>query len=299
MRLDAYLGPEGPTLVVHAPAKLNLFLEVLGRRGDGFHELETLMVTVSLHDTLRFTEEPTPAIRLRCHGRGDLSEVPSGDDNLVVRAARLLQEHTGTSRGARIDLWKRIPVAAGLAGGSTDAATTLVALDRLWELGLAPEELSSLAARLGSDVAFFVSGVPAAICRGRGEEIHPVRLPLGLPVVIARPSGGLSTAEVFRHCRVAASPRSVQPLIDTLTGGRIAAASRLLHNSLQPTAEALKPEILQLITHLSHQPLLQPLMTGSGTACFGLCVSHRLARRIVRRLRGQGLTHVVAGRLGT
>jgi len=166
---------DGAALRVDAPAKLNLFLEVLGRRDDGFHELETLMVTISLHDTLRFTEEPTPAIRLRCHGRGGVDgAVPAGDDNLVVRAAKLLQEHSGTSRGATIDLWKRIPLSAGLAGGSTDAAAALVALDRLWELGLAPEELLSLAAELGSDVAFFVRGVPAAICRGRGEEIHAV-----------------------------------------------------------------------------------------------------------------------------
>ena len=132
------------------------------------------------HDTLRFTEEPTPEIRLRCHGRGVVGgTVPPGDDNLVVRAARLLQEHSGTSRGVTIDLWKRIPVSAGLAGGSTDAAATLVALDRLWELGLAAEELLTLAARLGSDVSFFVRGIPAAICRGRGEEIHPVGRPLG------------------------------------------------------------------------------------------------------------------------
>ncbi|GIS58554.1 MAG: hypothetical protein CM1200mP2_07790 [Planctomycetaceae bacterium] len=103
------------------------------------------------------------------------------------------QEHSGTSRGVTIDLWKRIPVSAGLAGGSTDAAATLVALDRLWELGLAAEELLTLAARLGSDVSFFVRGIPAAICRGRGEKIHPVERPLGVPVVVSRPASGLST----------------------------------------------------------------------------------------------------------
>ncbi|GIT31156.1 MAG: hypothetical protein Ct9H300mP1_32020 [Planctomycetaceae bacterium] len=119
-----------------------------------------------------------------------------------------------------IDLWKRIPVSAGLAGGSTDAAATLVALDRLWELGLAAEELLTLAARLGSDVSFFVRGIPAAICRGRGEEIHPVGRPLGGPVVVSRPASGLSTAEVYRHCQVALVPcRSSRWLIRWPTVG--------------------------------------------------------------------------------
>ncbi len=288
---------DGAALRVDAPAKLNLFLEVLGRRDDGFHELETLMVTISLHDTLSFTEEPTPAIRLRCHGRGVVDgAVPSGDGNLVVRAAKLLQERSGTSRGVTIDLWKRIPVSAGLAGGSTDAAAALVALDRLWELGLAPEELLSLAAELGSDVAFFVRGIPAAICRGRGEEIHAVERPLELSVVVARPASGLSTAEVYRHCQVSSRPRTARLLVESLADGRLAAASRLLHNSLQQTATTLNREVTDLITRLDHQPVLASAMTGSGTACFGLCATHRLARRIASRLRGGGVPWAMAVR---
>jgi 4-diphosphocytidyl-2-C-methyl-D-erythritol kinase len=276
---------DGLALRVDAPAKLNLFLEVLGRRGDGFHELETLMVAISLHDTLRFTEEPTPAIRLRCHGRGGVdTSVPSGDDNLVVRAAKLLQAHSGTSRGATIDLWKRIPVSAGLAGGSTDAAAALLALDRLWELGMASQELLSLAAELGSDVAFFVRGVPAAICRGRGEEIHPVERSLELSFVVARPASGLSTAEVYRHCQVSSDPRSAQPLVELLADGRLADAARLFHNSLQQTASRLNREVTDLITRLDRQPVLASAMTGSGTACFGLCATDRSARRIAGAL---------------
>jgi len=286
---------DGAALRVDAPAKLNLFLEVLGRREDGFHELETLMVTISLHDTLRFTEEPTPEIRLRCHGPGVVGgTVPPGDDNLVVRAARLLQDHSGTSRGVTIDLWKRIPVSAGLAGGSTDAAATLVALDQLWELGLAAEELLSLAARLGSDVSFFVRGVPAAICRGRGEEIHPVERPF----VVSRPASGLSTAEVYRHCRVSSHPRSARSLVESLADGRLAAASRFLHNSLQQTATTLNTEVTDLINRLDRQPVVASAMTGSGTACFGLCSTDRLARRIARRLRGTGVPWAMAVRTG-
>ena len=286
---------DGTALWVHAPAKLNLFLEVLGKRADGFHELETLMVAISLHDTLSFTEEPTPAIRLHCHSRlGSAEAVPTGDDNLVVRAAKLLQQYSGTSRGVSIHLWKRIPMAAGLAGGSTDAAAALVALDRLWELGLAPEELLSLAAQLGSDVAFFVRRVPAAICRGRGEKIQEVDRPLELSFVVARPASGLSTAEVFRHCRVSSRPRSVRPLVELLIDGRLKAASRCLHNSLQETATQLNPEVTDLITRLDGQSVVASAMTGSGTACFGLCGTPRLAGRIARGLRGSGVPWVMA-----
>ena len=197
-----------------------------------------------------------------------------------------------------IELWKRIPVSAGLAGGSTDAAATLVALDRLWELGLAAEELLTLAARLGSDVSFFVRGIPAAICRGRGEKIHPVERPLGVPVVVSRPASGLSTAEVYRHCQVSSRPLSVQPLVDSLADGRLTAASRFLHNSLQQTATTLNSEVTDLITRLDRQPVVASAMTGSGTACFGLCSSDRLARRISRRLCGTGVPWATAVRAG-
>lgn len=290
---------DGAALRVDAPAKLNLFLEVLGSRVDGFHELETLMVTISLHDTLRFTEEPEPAIRLRCHGGAGVDvSVPGGDDNLVVKAAKLLQDRTGTRRGVTIDLWKRIPLSAGLAGGSTDAAAALLALDRLWELGLASEELLSLAAELGSDVAFFVRGVPAAICRGRGEKIAAVERPLELSVVVACPASGLSTAEVFGHCQVSARPRSAQPLVEALVNGRIASARSLFHNALQKTATTLNQEVADLITRIDRHPVLATAMTGSGSACFGLCPTARSARVVARTLRAGGVPWARALRTG-
>ena len=156
---------------VLAPAKLNLFLEVLGRRPDGYHEIETVMVAISLCDTLTFRDDPSGAIRLRCSDPA----LPVGADNLVIKAADRLREATGCRRGAEIDLTKVIPAQAGLAGGSSDAAATLAALDRLWDLRLAPERLDALAAEVGSDVPFF-NHVPAAVCRGRGERVEPVSL---------------------------------------------------------------------------------------------------------------------------
>ena len=141
--------------MVRAPAKVNLFLEVLGKRPDGFHEIATLMVAIRLMDTLIFKEEPD--LRLGCN-RPDLS---TGPDNLVLRAARLLAERTGCTKGAHIRLVKRIPMAAGLAGGSTDAAATLWGLNRLWKLGLSRDELAGMGAELGSDIPFFFHA-PAA-----------------------------------------------------------------------------------------------------------------------------------------
>src|SRR5438094_7646909 len=138
-------------VVVWAPAKVNLFLEVLAKRTDGYHEIATLMVAVSLYDTLEFKEDTSGEIRLRC----DHPDLTPGPANLVWRAATLLQQHTGCHRGAQIRLVKRIPLAAGLAGGSTDAAATLAGLNRLWQLGQSSAELADLGAELGSDIPFF------------------------------------------------------------------------------------------------------------------------------------------------
>ena len=162
---------QGPSLVVHTPAKLNLFLEVLGRRPDGYHELETVIVSIGLYDTLLFTEEASQRTRLRCRlalaqplavqQRTSLA----GEDNLVLRAAALLREQTGCRRGARIELIKRIPLQAGLGGGSSDAAATLVGLNRFWNLQLTAGQLHDLAAQLGSDVNFFLDSPQAALCK--------------------------------------------------------------------------------------------------------------------------------------
>lgn len=150
-------------LELNAYAKVNLTLEALGRRDDGYHDVVSVIQTVDLHDTLTF--EPADALELVC----DVPEL-GGSGNLALRAARLLQDSTGTEEGARITIAKRIPVAAGLGGGSSDAAATLVALNRLWRLGLSIGELSELSARLGSDVPFLLRGGTAMVS-GRGERV--------------------------------------------------------------------------------------------------------------------------------
>jgi len=298
-------GPDQP-LLVHTPAKLNLFLEVLGKRHDGFHELETLMMTVSLYDTLVFTEEASEEVRLHCHdamfsgprhssagsalrqnateGTTGCRDVPDGRDNLAVRAAELLRSKTGCRRGILIDLYKRIPVAAGLAGGSSDAAAVLFALNRVWQLDLSRSELQQIASEIGSDVSFFLNPQSAAICRGRGEIIEPLSLPARLHFVIAKPPGGLSTADVFRHCRMQDRTRGVGSLVDSLKCGDLQTAGQQLWNSLQSPAEELSPDVRRLKADFSGKNYMGYLMSGSGTAFFGVCRQHREARTAAARI---------------
>ncbi len=289
------VGQIGQAVVVHAPAKINLFLNVLGKRADGFHELETLMVTVGLYDTLSFREVCSDEIRLRCFdagcklpaGRCGTAAIPEGRDNLIVQAAELLCRSAGIRRGASIELVKRIPAAAGLGGGSSDAAAALVALNRLWNAGLSQSDLCDLAAELGSDIPFFLSPTSAAVCRGRGEIIEPLDLPLSLHVVIARPKTGLSTPLVFQHCRPSDRPRDMRRLVECLRVGHLKRASRHLHNSLQSPAERLNTEVEHLKFVFSKQPVLGHIMSGSGSAWFGICASAQHASSILARLSSQ------------
>lgn len=309
------LRQQGRTLVVHTPAKLNLFLEVLGKRPDGYHELETLMMTVGHYDTLRFTEEtfsgqPTvlqspksdsanddsPPILLTCRWAGTPScspgPLPTGTDNLVVRAAELLRQVSGCRRGVQIELTKRIPLAAGLAGGSSDCAATLAALNRFWKLGLSDERLLELGAQLGSDVAFFLMKTPAAICRGRGELIEPLAQPMRLHFVISKPASGLSTAAVFRRCSPTAERHSVRPLVDALYTGRLGLAATRMHNALQLPAEELNSDVIRLRRLFDRLPFIGHQMSGSGTSYFGICSQREQAESLAAHVRSTGCDHV-------
>ncbi len=281
---------------VLAPAKLNLFLEILGRRPDGYHEIETLMVAVNLHDELTFADDPSGAVALTC----DDPTLPTGRDNLVVKAAERLKAASGCQRGARIQLRKAIPAQAGLAGGSSDAAATLLALDRLWGLQSGTDRLGEVAAEVGSDVAFFLqSDAPAfaAICRGRGERVDALPTPgRSLCFVLVCPPIGLSTADVYRNLTPPERPRPIGPVVEALTADNgPAALGRSLFNRLQPTAEALCPALTRVKDALAElgPPLLDGhLMSGSGSAYFGLARDRNAADEAARRLEILGLGRV-------
>lgn len=288
-------------LEVLAPAKLNLFLEVLGKRADGFHEIETLMYPIGVYDTLVFRDQPHGQVRLTCrmHGadralsRDAAEELPQGGDNLVVRAIELVRRRVGVTRGADIQLIKRIPMAAGLAGGSSDAAAAIVAANRVWRLGCSLDELAVLAAELGSDIPFFLYGGPA-VCRGRGEIIEPVQGVGTLHFVVVKPPAGLSTAEVYRACRASQPPRRVSGLVDALQKGIICRAAGCLHNALQAAAESLSPWIARLSKEFAELDFLGHRMSGSGTSYFGLCRHARHAWRLAAYLRARGVGRVYA-----
>jgi 4-diphosphocytidyl-2-C-methyl-D-erythritol kinase len=281
---------------VETPAKLNLFLEILGKRPDGYHDIETVMITVGLFDTLVFREVTTESISLQCFEAIPPSAaddpIPTDDFNLIVRAAKLLRGRAGLRQGVEISLLKRIPAAAGLAGGSSDAAATLAVLNRLWNTGYPQAQLRDLAAELGSDIPFFLADSPAAVCRGRGEIIEPLPATSSLWAVILRPPVGLSTADVYRTCVAAEHPRSALPLIEAMQRGQTNELVRHLHNSLQAPAEQLCPLLKQVEQAFEAEAFLAHQMSGSGTAWFGLCRTKTEANVIAARLRARRLGRV-------
>ena len=289
--------------VVQAPAKVNLFFEVLDKRNDGYHDVETLVYPISLYDTLYFREESRGQIELDCErvsrvwgpGGSGLGDVPRGTGNLVVRAAELFRRQAGLPNGASLRLVKRIPSAAGLGGGSSDAAATLAAANAAWGVGWSSAQLAHLGAELGSDVPSFFARGPS-VCRGRGEKVETATGLALLHLVVVRPPVGLSTAEVYRACHPAAEPRRLSPLLDSLRQGDLAVAGRLLFNRLEPAAKELSPWIDRVRRELSRLDCLGYGMSGSGTCYFGLCRHARHARRTARRLGGRGIGVAVAVR---
>lgn len=287
---------------VRAPAKLNLFFEVLGKRGDGFHEIETLMVPISLYDTLVATDDPAGNIRVDCAwsapgagAKNAMGDLPSEQQNLARRAVDLLRARAGVRSGIKLELHKRIPSAAGLGGGSSDAAAALLAANVVWNLGWSRASLAKLGVELGSDVPFFLGRGPA-VCSGRGERIEPVSDIGRLHFVVVRPPEGLSTAEVYARCEAPAQPECMTPLLTALRGGNLRKVGRKLHNRLEKAAETLSPWIGRLEQEFARQHVVAARMSGSGTSYFGICRHARHAQRVARRLRARGVGQVYAVR---
>jgi 4-diphosphocytidyl-2-C-methyl-D-erythritol kinase len=264
---------------VRTPAKINLFLEVLGRRPDGYHELATVMVQVGLYDSLEFRENHSTDVRLECDNPG----LSTGPDNLVRRAADLMRDRFGIRTGVDIRLAKRIPVAAGLAGGSSNAAATLAGLNRLWQLGLDNHALGQLGAELGSDVTFLFFG-PASWCTGRGEIIEPIHPGKPIDLVLVCPEVGLSTASVFKALTLPDSPVCGTGVREAIEKGDIDDLGRRLHNRLEEPAMRLCPEVAMLRQRLARLGPAGVLMSGSGSSVFALAHDAADALRLARVL---------------
>ena len=249
-------------MIVEAHAKLNLTLEVLGKREDGYHEIRSVIRSLALHDLVEV--ELATEIDVVCDVEG-----LGGESNLAFRAAELLREATGTPLGARISIRKFIPVAAGLGGGSSDAAATLRALNRLWQTHLNAIDLSVLAAELGSDVPFFLVG-GTSLAQGRGEVVSRLPEQGDCQVVLVNPGFGVSTAEIYggvtssMYSSGEASSRFVELPTD------YPVAQWPLVNALHPVTISLYPEVAEILEYMQSWGAVQTQMCGSGPTCFGL-----------------------------
>jgi 4-diphosphocytidyl-2-C-methyl-D-erythritol kinase len=266
-----------------ARAKINLTLEVLGKRPDGYHEVAMVMQSIELHDYLEFSTAPS-GIELKVKGDG----APANKDNLVYRAAELLQGYKGLTRGAHILLQKNIPVAAGLAGGSSDAAATLIALNKLWGAGLSLPELMELGARLGSDIPFCLIG-GTALARGRGEKMEPLPACPDMGLVLVKPPHELSTARVYQafdQVEPAFKPEHSE-LVKGLINKDLKAICSHLGNMLEPAAIKMLPVIAVIKEKLRLAGAMGVLMSGSGPTVYGLAPDLATAQAVAARYQRQ------------
>ncbi|BAU76502.1 4-(cytidine 5'-diphospho)-2-C-methyl-D-erythritol kinase [Metapseudomonas furukawaii] len=265
-------------LILPAPAKLNLMLHILGRRADGYHELQTLFQFLDHGDELGFTLRQDGDIRLR-------TEVPGvpHDSNLIVRAARKLQVESGCRLGADIWLDKRLPMGGGIGGGSSDAATTLLALDRLWSLDWSEDRLAALGLTLGADVPVFVRG-RAAFAEGVGEQLTPVELPEPW-FLVAVPQVFVSTAEIFSDPELTRNSPPIK--VRSLLGGD----SR---NDCQPVVEKRYPEVRNALMELNK--FTSARLTGTGACVFGSFPNRGDADKVRRQLPATLPSFIAQGR---
>lgn len=260
-----------------APAKLNLFLHVTGQRADGYHELQTLFQLVDLCDTI--------AIRVRDDGRIERPVGPPGLDSeadLSVRAARALQSATGTRFGAAVSVVKRIPIGAGLGGGSSDAATTLLALNRLWGSGLSLEDLAALALPLGADVPVFIKGF-SAWAEGIGERLTPVALPPKWYAIIY-PGVAIGTREVFQSSELTRNSPLITIRAFFESGGR---------NDCEPVVRLRSPEVAEALEWLGR--FAPARLSGTGSCVFTACDSAGDAERLAARVPDRWMSFVARG----
>ena len=271
------------SICLKSPAKLNLFLKVKNKRKDGFHNIETIFERINLFDTIKLKVNSLNKIRVFCSH----PDVPLGSSNLCFKAAKLLRDEFGKSLGVDIYLNKRIPVAAGLGGGSSNAAFVLLGLNKLWHLGLTKKELLEFGSYLGSDVAFFVSQESFALGKARGEKILPLKGISPKWHILVIPPLKLKTFKVYEklNLRLTKKRVSVNILIHALRRSTIAPLGRLLMNDLEEAAAKVQPGILRLKNRLKEIGIEYPTLSGSGPAIFALANSKKQAQALKKSLQ--------------
>ncbi len=271
------------TLLLRSPAKLNLFLKVLGKRPDHYHNLETIFERISLCDEIRLVGNRSGKIKIICSH----PQVPKGPKNLVYQVAGLLQKQFDIQQGVMITIKKNIPVAAGLAGGSSNAAATLLGLNQIWELGLSAKQLVEFGAQIGSDVAFFLYDTSWALGQGRGEIIRPLRIRQKLwhVVVVARIK--MYSKAVFEGLNLKLTKKGTDVNILTLALQKksVFQAGDLLHNDLETSILSIAPQLARVKERLCQYGFCGVAFSGSGPACYGLASSEKAARAAAKDLR--------------
>lgn len=268
-------------VTVPAYAKVNLFLDVVGKRPDGYHSLVTLFERIDLADTL--TVELTEDGRIEC--LCDNPQVPGDGANLAVRAAFAYRQAANDSLGIRIRLKKQIPIAAGLGGGSSDAAATLLALQQLCSNRLPEAKLDRIARQLGSDVPFFLAQRPWALGRGRGEELERVTFPATLWHLLVYPNVPILTRTVYQAFALTAPRADVTLICRALKENQVRQVEELLFNALEPAVETLYPVVRDVKATIQRVTHSRPLVSGSGSTVLALCATEQEAQAVAQRLR--------------
>jgi 4-diphosphocytidyl-2-C-methyl-D-erythritol kinase len=268
-------------LSLDAPAKINWFLGVAGKRDDGYHNIASLMQCISLYDTLTFDHADSVNIV------SDL-DIPV-HDNIVHKAASLLKEYTSCRKGADILLKKNVPVSAGLGGGSSDAACTLLGLNELWGLGLSRKKLSSIASKIGSDVPFFLKG-PAALVEGKGEKTRRVKINSSVVLLLVKPFVSVSTAWAYASFDKMKSDKLTKNVVDiklfcrALTRKDFSSLGEMLFNDLEEVVTRKYPVVTEIKNRLMEEGAFFSAMSGSGPSVFGVYGSRETAEKAAGRM---------------
>ncbi|MBZ0270003.1 4-(cytidine 5'-diphospho)-2-C-methyl-D-erythritol kinase [bacterium] len=281
----------GDKLILESPAKVNLNLEVLGARADGYHAIRSVLIAVSLHDTVTFT--PTGRKFVFHGGLG----TPKGEGNLAYDAAELVMSKTGVRHGLDLRIVKRIPIAAGLGGGSSNAATVLLGLNELWDLGLTQEELETMGLQLGSDVPFFLRG-GACIATGRGEALEPIQCPTSLEMVLVTPPLKVTSQWAYENTptETARSGSSTSMVKVALASGRWELLASHLVNDLEAAVLGEHAVVRSVRKKLKTAGALGVLVSGSGPTVFGFAEDAEKADAIAAELGKNAKWKVVRAR---
>lgn len=281
-------------LILQSYAKLNLYLKIIGKRKDGYHSLQTIFERIDLADTIILTPSPAKKISLRCN----VSSLPVTSDNLAFRSAKLLQEAYAIDKGVNIELIKRIPIGAGLAGGSSNAAYVLWGLNKFWKLGLSLDKLLAFGRKIGSDVPFFLYNCSFALGRGRGDRIKPLDSQQVKPLwqILVVPKIEVKTAGVYKEWDLSRQKNksfgltipkyNVNIMVSLLKNRDLTRLGQGLFNSLERITVGLYPQVALVKKRLSDLGVKSILMSGSGPAVFGVVSSKKEAVSLCRQLSG-------------